>query len=177
MGTDSHTAEHVVKALRELADGYFYDATGERQHLTPLGRTQRESIVAGELARLASARSATEPPHELQNRCLEHAAMIAEDHPDIAQRIRALKISEPFNAATHWDGCWRKHHGCAVAKIERLSAVTEIAAPEAGSDARKILNYAFTLLETNKSAELMIEYLRDAFERLRAAKRGYERNG
>ena len=29
-------------------------------------------------------------------------------------------------ASTHWDDCWRKHHGCAVAKIERLSAVTEI---------------------------------------------------
>lgn len=30
-------------------------------------------------------------------------------------------------ASTHWDDCWRKHHGCAVAMIERLSAVTETA--------------------------------------------------
>lgn len=24
--------------------------------------------------------------------------------------------------ATHWEGCWRAHHACAVAMIERLIA-------------------------------------------------------
>ena len=51
-------AEEVIKALRELADGYFIDPAGEKQELTILGRTLRETIVAQELARLTRGETA-----------------------------------------------------------------------------------------------------------------------
>jgi hypothetical protein len=25
-----------------------------------------------------------------------------------------------MRGTTHWDGCWREHHACAVARVERL---------------------------------------------------------
>jgi hypothetical protein len=27
---------------------------------------------------------------------------------------------------THWEGCWREHHACAVAEIERLLEVIDL---------------------------------------------------
>ena len=38
-------------------------------------------------------------------------------------------LPDTTNAArriyTHWEGCWREHHDCAVAKIERLEVDAE----------------------------------------------------
>ena len=29
--------------------------------------------------------------------------------------------------STHWEGCWRAHHGCAVAEVERREALADYA--------------------------------------------------
>lgn len=28
---------------------------------------------------------------------------------------------------THWEGCWRDHHDCAVAEVERLLGIEQLA--------------------------------------------------
>ncbi len=61
------TAEDVVTALRELADGYAY-IHGCKTELSVGGRTRRESIVAQELARLSTlAVSATAPSRDAKD--------------------------------------------------------------------------------------------------------------
>lgn len=46
---------------------------------------------------------------------------------DMLTMLRAVPLEVQFNGpkygdgpgSTHWDECWRAHHGCAIAKIER----------------------------------------------------------
>jgi len=48
-------------------------------------------------------------------------ALRSASEPPEAREIReeALRSAGARPGSTHWDDCWRAHHGCAIAKIER----------------------------------------------------------
>ncbi len=57
----------------------------------------------------------TEEIQHLHAECDRLQKLLAEAHREIG-RIRRKNVQ-----GTHWEGCWRYHHECAIAKIERCA--------------------------------------------------------
>lgn len=64
---------------------------------------------------------------------------------------------------THWDGCWRGHHGCAVALVNRLQVAL------ADADADKRLAEAERDREQKRADDLTLDATRYRFIRSQIA--------
>jgi hypothetical protein len=148
-------AQEVIKALRELADGYIRDPMGAKQGLTIFGRTMREAVISQALARL-SARSAAvstiEAKTELRKQwetgeiTHDEAAQIAIDRLDELERDLA-ESERKLDLATDALG---EAHGRAAEMAESMRAES---APSAAASTTALAAIAKQMRERAEQLE------------------------